>query len=249
MNGIDFEDEGDRIELEGRGRAMPPSPYTRLLASQVPWCRDQIVADVGTGSGVLAILSLFRGAAAAYGTDISAAALQEAAANARHNGVQDRFTPVLADPHLMFPLPPSVRFDLVICNPASLPMPHVDSPDSPFFAGIEGRAMIETLLREGSVRLNPKGRLLFTHTSLANFSATKCLMADLGLDSRIVAHVELPFRPFYNRRWLDALGGTERGLYHLRGPQAYETVMVVEAMKCTDQQPSMEEQTLTGRTA
>jgi ribosomal protein L11 methyltransferase len=51
----------------------------------------QAVIDVGCGSGILSIAALKLGAGRAVGVDIDAAALASAAANARLNGVAERF--------------------------------------------------------------------------------------------------------------------------------------------------------------
>lgn len=68
-------------------------PTTRMcverLVERVP---DGPILDVGTGSGVLALVGLALGVPSAVGTDIDEAALRTAAANARRNGLDGRFT-------------------------------------------------------------------------------------------------------------------------------------------------------------
>jgi len=88
-------------------------PTTRLSAAAV-WrlggrCRS--VLDVGSGSGVLAIVALLAGAGMATAIDISEASPGVVLANARRNGVDDRVaasTTRLADVE--------EQFDLVVAN-------------------------------------------------------------------------------------------------------------------------------------
>jgi len=70
--------------------------------------------DVGTGTGVLALL-LARGGARVTATDLSPAAAACARENAGRLGLGDRIEVVEAD------LFPAGRFDLVVCNPPWLP--------------------------------------------------------------------------------------------------------------------------------
>ena len=129
----------------------------------------------------------------------------------------------------MLPLPSGASIDVVICNPAQLPMPESDNADDPFYAGRDGRQMIEGVIRETPRWLSPAGRLLMLHNSLADYPASMRLMESLGLEPRVLAQRSLEFRLFINREWLDELGGTARGLYAVRDGRAYETLYVVEA--------------------
>lgn len=64
-------------------------------------CRDRPPAqllDVGTGSGILSVLALKLGVGQAHGTEIDPSAVKAALANARDNGVGDRFTATLDAP-------------------------------------------------------------------------------------------------------------------------------------------------------
>ena len=53
--------------------------------------------DIGTGSGILAIAALKRGAATAEGVDIDPMCVRTAGENALRNGVQDRFRVLVGD--------------------------------------------------------------------------------------------------------------------------------------------------------
>ncbi len=70
--------------------------------------------DVGTGSGILAIASLKLGAAEVVATDTDALALQVAAENAAHNGLQTQLGKTLKL-HCT-PDPPAGKFDAIVVN-------------------------------------------------------------------------------------------------------------------------------------
>ncbi len=217
-----------RVTIACRDGVGPPTPYSLLLAEHIPEMVGQTAVDVGTGSGILAIVARLQRAARVYILDTNPAAISVALENAGRNGVGDGLVP-LATGRSMIPLPAGEPVDMVICNPAQLPLPEADRADSPFYAGPDGRRMIEDLIRDTPARLSPSGRLLMTHNSLADWPASIRLMESQGLEPRVLAERMLEFRPFIDRDWLDQLGGTTRGLYTVRDGRAYETLYVVEA--------------------
>jgi len=79
-------------------RAMIPRPETELLVGTLAaHCQrhrpEAIIADIGTGCGVIAVsLALLLPYARLYATDVSTEALQLAAENAQLRGVSDRVT-------------------------------------------------------------------------------------------------------------------------------------------------------------
>jgi SAM-dependent methyltransferase len=91
--------------------------FARFLASID--LKGKHVADVGTGSGILA-LAAARAGATVVALDINPMAVDAAADNARTNGLGDRVTAVRSD--LMSALAPGFQFDVIISNP-------------PFFSG------------------------------------------------------------------------------------------------------------------
>jgi release factor glutamine methyltransferase len=125
------------------------------------------VADVGTGSGCLAVsLACERAAAAVTATDISADALAVAARNAQQHQVADRVrvtrTSLLTD----VPGP----FDLIVANPPYVPdeerrllAPEVAGFEPPvaLFGGADGLDVIRGLLEQAATRLRPGGVLIF----------------------------------------------------------------------------------------
>jgi release factor glutamine methyltransferase len=217
-----------RVTIACRDGVGPPTPYSLLLAEHIPEMPGETAVDVGTGSGILAIVARLQGAARVYVLDTNPAAISIAIENAGRNSAQDGIVH-LPTGRSIIPLPAGKSVDMVICNPAQLPLPEADRADSAFYAGRDGRRMIEELIRDTPARLAPTGRLLMTHNSLADLPASLRLMEAQGLEPRVRAERSLEFRPFINRDWLDELGGSARGLYTVRDGRAYETLYVVEA--------------------
>jgi release factor glutamine methyltransferase len=151
-----------------------PRPETEVLVetalAQIPEAASFDVADVGTGSGCVAIaIARDRPRAQLVATDISRAALEIAAANAARHGVADRITFACGD----LLAPPSFgqrRFDLIVSNPpyvaeddrpALQPEVREYEPASALFAGREGLSIIRRLVTESVPRLKPGGHLMF----------------------------------------------------------------------------------------
>jgi release factor glutamine methyltransferase len=79
--------QGTDLDVEIPAEVFAPSPYTRGLAENLRIARGETVIDIGTGSGVLAILAAKLGGRV-WATDISPAAVACARANAARNGVK-----------------------------------------------------------------------------------------------------------------------------------------------------------------
>jgi release factor glutamine methyltransferase len=103
------------------GRVFTPRPSTERLVDEALERIDGVpmrVADVGTGSGAVAIaLAVNRPQVEVWATDTSLAAVELARENARLNGVGDRVHVLQGD--LLEPIPHPV--DLIVANLPYLP--------------------------------------------------------------------------------------------------------------------------------
>jgi release factor glutamine methyltransferase len=126
------------------------------------------IADVGTGSGVLAVCAAkYVENADVLATDVSPAALAVARRNAERHKVQDRVYFVEAD---LFPAnKPNMRLDYILSNPPYVTSNELTGLDAdvrdfePHLAldgGPEGTTVIERLLPESARRLKQGGSLL-----------------------------------------------------------------------------------------
>jgi release factor glutamine methyltransferase len=126
-----------------------------------------LIADVGTGSGVLAVCAAkFVPEAQLTAIDISPAALALARRNAERHSVADRIE--FVESNLFAALPPYAQFDIIVSNPpyvstaemAQLP-PDVKNhePHLALAAGERGTEVIEPLIAQATERLRRGGAL------------------------------------------------------------------------------------------
>ena len=159
-------------EFYGRDFAVSPAvliprPETELIVDAVlrgsppsaPWR----IADVGTGSGILAVtIACERPRVAVVATDVSMAALQVARRNAQAHGVDNRIAFVAGD----LLAPAAGPFDVIVSNPPYVPArdatalaPDVRDFEPAFalFGGEAGLDLVQRLLVDAAARLAPAG--------------------------------------------------------------------------------------------
>lgn len=127
-----------------------------------------LVADVGTGSGVLAVCAArYLPGSRVVACDTSRDALAVAAANAQRHGVADRIRFFQSD--LLADVPADEPFDFIVSNPPyvseaeyeRLPADvRLHEPRAALLSGPQGTEVIERLAAEAVERLRPGGWLL-----------------------------------------------------------------------------------------
>jgi methylase of polypeptide subunit release factors len=141
------------------------------------------VADVGTGSGILALSAAKAGAARVVAIDINPNAALSAADNARLNGLSDRVTAVCSN--LMAALAPRPIFDVIISSPPSFPGEPLDLADRAWHAG-PGYRDIAALFEQARERLAPGGRLFLLLSSDSDLNLMGVLSERAGFQSRLL---------------------------------------------------------------
>jgi release factor glutamine methyltransferase len=153
-----------------------PRPETELIVVALldhvkarPTSGEAIrVADVGAGSGILAVCGAkFVPKATVTAIDVSAAALAVARRNAERHGVADRIRFVESD--LFANIAADERFDYIISNPPYVSTSEMTElgtdvrehePHVALHAGAHGTDVIERLIPQAAERLLPGGVLL-----------------------------------------------------------------------------------------
>ena len=194
------------LSFEVNSHVLTPRPETETLVEcAIGHLRDPgtsyRVLDLGTGSGCVALsIASERPGTKVVATDISKAALDVAARNAKSLGLEERVTFLEGD---LFDTVPGALFDLVVSNPPYIGRSEADSlepelehePKEALFGGNDGLDVIRALVAGVSEHLVSGGRVaieidprqeaatreLFQRAGLSNFETLR----DLSKRSRV----------------------------------------------------------------
>lgn len=171
-----------------------PRPETELLvialldlAKRLPVGQPIAIADVGTGSGIVAVCAARHLAAAGVtAIDICPKALKVAKANAAEHDVARRIEFIESD--LFAAVPAERRFDFVVSNPPyvsaaeladTLPVDVRNyEPHIALLGGPQGVEIIERLVPAAAERLHPGGHLLMEVSPMVHDAVRAILEAD-----------------------------------------------------------------------
>ena len=162
-----------KLKFEITPDVLIPRPETEAIVEiSLTLLRDEaapFIADVGTGSGCIAISFLTeRQDARAVGTDISARALAIAGRNARRHRVSNRLA--LLESNSFENFISSESFSLIASNPPYIPdrdwstLPREvrdHEPRAALVSGADGLDNIRGLLADAPIFLRPRGFLIF----------------------------------------------------------------------------------------
>ena len=155
--------------------------------------RGKRVAEVGTGSGILALAAARAGARNVVAIDINPNAAQAAADNARANGLGPRVTAVCTN--LLSAVAPRPLFDIILSSPPSFPGEPRDLADRAWHAGPNYRD-IALLFEQARERLTPDGCLYVLLSSDSDLNVLGALIARAGFRARLVAERSIIFESF-----------------------------------------------------
>jgi release factor glutamine methyltransferase len=139
------------------------------------------VADVGTGSGILALAAAREGGNV-VAFDINPAAIRAATDNAFSNGLSERVSARHSD--LMSAHPPVPSFDVIISNPPFFSGEPRDVADRAWVAG-PGYRDISALFEQARHRLKPHGKMYVLLSSDSDLYFLGKLIAKSGFRARI----------------------------------------------------------------
>lgn len=161
-----------KLDFEVTPDVLIPRPETELIVEiSLELLRDEYeprIADIGTGSGCLAISLLHeRPTARALATDVSPAALRIARRNAGRHGVAERLELLGSD--ALTAVREDGFFDLIVSNPPYISEEEMKSlqrevnhePRGALAAGPDGLSIIRRLLDETRPLLRARGHFVF----------------------------------------------------------------------------------------
>jgi len=196
-----------RVTVAGSRFAVSPRVFnpryfvtSELMARHLDVRPGDDVLDVGTGSGVLAVVAA-ADARSVVAIDVNPDAVRCARDNARDNGVDVD----VREGDLFGPLRPDERFDVILFNP---PYMEGEAPD------LFGRALhdpgksIATRFFAGARRhLRDGGQLRMLYSSIADRGRLLEIAAEHGWDHRVVARERTLFETYYVYRMTRAPEG------------------------------------------
>jgi release factor glutamine methyltransferase len=184
-----FED----LALEVCPEVYEPSEDSFLFAKNLHVRADARVLDVGTGSGILAIL-VAKQAREVVATDINPYAIRCAKQNAKSNNVTENLAFLQGD--LFEPLSETQKFDLILFNSPYLPSGLSEDQTwlgRAWAGGITGRLVIDEFIAETPPHLELTGEILLLQSTLAGVEETIAKFQAAGLKAKVAAQQSLPF--------------------------------------------------------
>ena len=169
-----------------------PAEDSFLFAQNLHVEKDKSILDMGTGSGILAILAAQK-AKEVIAVDINPYAVRCTKVNAKQNRLQDKIVCVQAD---LFSAFRGVKFDLVLFNAPYLPSEEGEACswiERSWTGGASGRDVIDRFISDVPQFLLADGRVLLMQSTLAGVQETLERFEARGFRARVLASLALPF--------------------------------------------------------
>jgi release factor glutamine methyltransferase len=170
-----------------------PAEDTFLVAEKLDTKKGDIVLEIGTGCGILAILAA-KTAKKVVAIDINPYAIDCAKRNAKNNGVHGRID--FRQGNLFEPIKHNEQFSLIVFNSPYLP----SEPDEEkswigkaWAGGKTGRQVIDPFIAAAPNYLVANGRILLVQSSLSDVKKTIKMFDELNSQARVVSELKFPF--------------------------------------------------------
>jgi len=164
-----------------------PAEDTFLLAETLEVRPGEIALDVGTGTGLIALL-MARKAKYVLGVDVNPKAVELARRNARLNGISNvefRLSDLFENV--------SGRFEVITFNAPYLPGEPEKAIDLALVGGKTGREVIDRFIAEVPDHLNENGRVYLVQSSITGVEETMREFEKAGLRGEVIARRHLFF--------------------------------------------------------
>ncbi|WP_258083205.1 HemK2/MTQ2 family protein methyltransferase [Thermococcus thermotolerans] len=169
------------IKLRLHPQVYEPAEDTFLLAENLAIREGDTALDVGTGTGLIALL-MARKARFVLGVDINPLAVELARENAELNGIQNvefRLSDLFENV--------SGKFDVITFNAPYLPGEPEEPIDLALVGGKTGREVLDRFIQEVPEYLKPCGIVQIVQSSITGVDETLKQLEKAGLRGKIVA--------------------------------------------------------------
>jgi len=170
-----------------------PAEDTFLLADNLAVREGDLVLDMGTGCGILAVLAAKK-AKKVVAVDLNPHAARCAKLNAEIHGVTDKVDTRLGD--LLKPIKKSEKFDVIVFNAPYLPSAPAERKTwigRAWAGGPTGRQLIDRFVKEAPHYLKRRGKILLVQSSLANIEETLEKFRTAGFEAQVIAEKKVAF--------------------------------------------------------
>lgn len=179
--------------IDVRKHVYEPAEDSFLFADKLQIKDGCWILDMGTGCGILAVVSAKKGGNT-VATDINPHAVQCAKRNAELNNAADRI--FVLQGYLFSPLRRGALFDMILFNAPYLPSEDVAGESWAEWAwsgGPSGRNVIDKFISEAPKYLRSDGEILLMQSTLSDVKRTLDRFRQKGLEVEIIAEQDLPF--------------------------------------------------------
>src|SRR2546430_7126068 len=195
---------GEPIVLQEHEQVWTPSQsglsFVHLVAEQ-DWT-DAHVLDLASGSGILGVVALRKGAQHVTGVDLNPYVSDAMATNWKANRLPpETYTFIHSDCFTALETDPTYyeAHDLLVCNPPPLPM----KPDTDFHTrsnaaqwnevrDAEGRLVLDAAITQGGQFLKSGGQMLLIGTSLTGWGKTQQMLSEYWGKWDVVRMLDFP---------------------------------------------------------
>jgi len=177
--------QGVRVQIESGEKVYQPGLLTETICNKMIVHKDDVVVDVGCGTGYIGITAFLLGAKKVYSIDPCDEALKCTLRNAGLNNISNlsAFEGCELEPFK------GKKADLIITLPPQ--MPFSSDFNSERYGGIDGTDVIIKIIKEASVILKTgTGRFYLIHSALANPGKVRAELSLNGFKWQIIETIE-----------------------------------------------------------
>lgn len=170
-----------------------PSEDSFLFAENLDVQEGDEVLDLGTGCGILGIVSAEK-AKSVLAVDVNPYAISCAKHNASLNGVRGKMGFLRGD--LLSALYTDALFDVILFNAPYLPSEPIELESwigRAWAGGASGRDVVDRFIPQAVAHLKPLGRVLLLQSSLTGLELTVQKFKEHGFSAVVKAECKLPF--------------------------------------------------------